>query len=80
MVTRFIRFSLFTQVRCKFWTRVQRNIARYREENRISLQKELYTGIFIPNVAMNQCHEYDETTTLVCYTFVECFRRNLSTP
>lgn len=45
------------------------------EKNRVSLQKEFYTGIFIPNVTMNQCREYDETITLVCYyTFVGYFR------
>lgn len=42
-----------------------RETLRDLEKNRVSLQKEVYTGIFIPNVAMNQCHEYDETTTLI---------------
>lgn len=50
-----------------------RETLRDLEKNRVSLQKEVYTDIFIPNVAMNQCHEYDETITLVCYIFVGYF-------
>lgn len=50
-----------------------RETLRDLEKNRVFLQKEVYTDIFIPNVAMNQCHEYDETITLVCYIFVGSF-------
>lgn len=46
MITRFITFSLFTQVRCKFWTRVQRNIAGSREKSRILTKRSLYRHFY----------------------------------
>lgn len=40
-----LRF-LFTQVRCKFWTRVQRNIAGSREKSRILTKRSLYRHFY----------------------------------
>lgn len=46
MITRFITFLLFTQIRCKFWTRVQRNIAGSRENSRILTKRSLYRHFY----------------------------------